>query len=152
MPAALPRLDRVIGDWFDHGLIRLTMAGVIAQLQHRHRPRRRRVQPRRARRYLDSSASAIAPTSACPARPPACCPPATLWTSLTKAQIAFGQGVSVNALQMATAVNTLANGGVLITPSLVRGSATTAGGNEVGTESRPAPGRSASTPPGRPRR
>ena len=31
MPAELPVLDRIIGDWFDHGLIRLTMAGVIAR-------------------------------------------------------------------------------------------------------------------------
>ena len=28
------------------------------------------------------------------------------WTTLTRAQVAFGQGLSVNALQMATAVNT----------------------------------------------
>ena len=31
VPAELPVLDRKIGDWFDHGLIRLTMAGVIAR-------------------------------------------------------------------------------------------------------------------------
>ena len=31
MPGELPVLDRIIGDWFDHGLIRLTMAGVIAR-------------------------------------------------------------------------------------------------------------------------
>ncbi len=56
------------------------------------------------------------------------------WTTLTRAQVAFGQGLSVNALQMATAVNTIANGGELVTPSLVEGQATTASGEEVGTE------------------
>ena len=40
-------------------------------------------------------------------------PPASTWSTLTRAQVAFGQGLSVNALQMATAVNTVANGGEL---------------------------------------
>ena len=31
VPSELPVLDRKIGDWFDHGLLRLTMAGVIAR-------------------------------------------------------------------------------------------------------------------------
>ena len=31
VPAELPVLDRKIGDWFDHGTIRLTMAGVLAR-------------------------------------------------------------------------------------------------------------------------
>ncbi len=31
VPSELPVLDRTIGDWFDHGLIRFTMAGVIAR-------------------------------------------------------------------------------------------------------------------------
>ena len=31
VPAELPVLDRTIGDWFDHGLLRLTMAGVLAR-------------------------------------------------------------------------------------------------------------------------
>ena len=57
-----------------------------------------------------------------------------LWSTLTRAQVAFGQGLSVNALQMATAVNTIANGGQLITPSLVAGRATTTTGNQVGTD------------------
>jgi cell division protein FtsI (penicillin-binding protein 3) len=35
---------------------------------------------------------------------------------------------------MATAVNAIANGGELVTPSLVRGSATTDAGQEVGTD------------------
>jgi cell division protein FtsI (penicillin-binding protein 3) len=56
------------------------------------------------------------------------------WSTLTRAQVAFGQGLSVNALQMATAVNAIANGGQLITPSLISGRATTTSGAEVGTE------------------
>ena len=61
-------------------------------------------------------------------------PEAGVWSELSLAQIAFGQGLSVNALQMGTAVNALANEGEVVSPSLVRGRATTAAGNEVGTE------------------
>jgi cell division protein FtsI (penicillin-binding protein 3) len=61
-------------------------------------------------------------------------PHGSTWSELTHAQISFGQGLSVNALQMATAVNTLANGGELINPSLVEGRATTRAGRDVGTE------------------
>ena len=31
VPGSLARQDRVIGDWFDHGLIKLTLAGVLAK-------------------------------------------------------------------------------------------------------------------------
>ncbi len=55
-------------------------------------------------------------------------------TSQTKDRVAFGQSLSVNAVQMAAAVNTIANGGVRIAPSLIRGTATTDEGVAVGTD------------------
>ena len=54
--------------------------------------------------------------------------------SQTEDRIAFGQGVSVNAVQMAAAVNTIANGGVRIDPSLIQGSATSDDGEEIGSD------------------
>ena len=48
-------------------------------------------------------------------------PDPSIWTSMTQDRIAFGQSLSVNGLQMAAAVNTIANGGVRVSPSLVRG-------------------------------
>ncbi|WP_257954820.1 penicillin-binding transpeptidase domain-containing protein [Nocardioides sp. B-3] len=42
--------------------------------------------------------------------------------------------MSVNAVQMAAAVNTIANGGVRISPSIIKGSATTEDGTVVGTD------------------
>ena len=56
------------------------------------------------------------------------------WSILSRANISFGQGVSVNALQMAAAVNTVANGGERITPSLVSGKVDTSYGTTVGTD------------------
>jgi cell division protein FtsI (penicillin-binding protein 3) len=49
-------------------------------------------------------------------------------------RIAFGQSVSVNGVQMAAAVNTIANGGVRIAPSLIQGRATNNLGQTVGTD------------------
>ncbi len=46
----------------------------------------------------------------------------------------FGQSLSVNGVQMAAAINTIANGGVRIDPSLIQGSATMDDGTEVGTD------------------
>lgn len=56
------------------------------------------------------------------------------WSQLTHAEIAFGQGVGVTAVQMAAAVNTVANGGVYIAPSLILGKAKDALGNVVGSD------------------
>jgi len=41
-------------------------------------------------------------------------------TSLTRDQIAFGQGLSVTAVQMAAAVAALVNGGTYVSPKLIR--------------------------------
>jgi cell division protein FtsI (penicillin-binding protein 3) len=47
--------------------------------------------------------------------------------------VSFGQGIAVNALQMAAAVNTIANGGVYVQPSLVQGRVATSTGEVVGS-------------------
>jgi cell division protein FtsI (penicillin-binding protein 3) len=59
--------------------------------------------------------------------------PATPWSPVSQATISFGQGISATPLQMAAAVNTIANGGVRVSPSLIEGSATSEDGVEVGT-------------------
>ena len=47
--------------------------------------------------------------------------PARTWPDIQHANVLFGQGVSVNALQMAAAINTVANDGVYVQPSLLQG-------------------------------
>lgn len=46
--------------------------------------------------------------------------PVSLWSHRSQATIAFGQEISVNALQTVTAATALANDGKLVTPSLVK--------------------------------
>ena len=83
--------------------IRLTLAGVLARSPPTSAPRwpRASSSPRSC-----GSTSTFRPRPAhrrrgCPGRPEACCRAAETWPTLTRAQIAFGQGLSVNALQMA---------------------------------------------------
>jgi cell division protein FtsI (penicillin-binding protein 3) len=46
--------------------------------------------------------------------------PVRNWTTVDTATIAFGQGVSVTAIQMITAMSAIANGGVLMKPYILR--------------------------------
>ena len=48
--------------------------------------------------------------------------PASAWRKIDVATASFGQGVAVTALQLARAYATLANGGLLVNPHLVKGS------------------------------
>ena len=135
VPKELPVLDRTIHDWFDHGQLRLTMAGVIARSSNIGTAlAATQFTPAELHDYLDKFGLGRRTDVGMPGETRGLLPDAAAWSTLSRAQIAFGQGLSVNALQMATAVNTLANGGELITPSLVQGRATTAQGREVGTE------------------
>lgn len=135
VPGELPVLDRVIGDYFDHDTLRLTLAGVLAkssnigtvlaaeQFEHQE-----------LWRYLDRFGLGHRTDIGMPGETRGLLPDPSIWSDLTRATVSFGQGLSVNALQMAAAVNTVANGGELITPSLVKGRAVTASGATVGTD------------------
>jgi cell division protein FtsI (penicillin-binding protein 3) len=135
VPSELPVLDRTIHDWFEHGLMRLTMAGVIARSSNIGTAlAATEFSPEQLWSYLDKFGLGRRTDVGMPGETRGLLPPASAWSTLSRAQIAFGQGVSVNALQMATAINALANGGELVTPSLIRGRATTATGDDVGTD------------------
>ncbi len=115
----LRRDGRVINDWFSHGRIRLTLAGVIAKSSNIGTVRAADEYDRgELRRYLTrfglgrptdigvrKEAAGVLPSSA-------------VWNRLIGDRVAFGQSMSVNAVQMAAAVNTIANGGVRVDPSL----------------------------------
>ncbi|HET7351532.1 MAG TPA: penicillin-binding protein 2 [Marmoricola sp.] len=134
VPSELPVLDRTIGDWFDHGLMRLTLAGVIARSSNIGTAlAATKMSPEELWSYLDKFGLGRRTEVGIPGETRGLLPPPESWSVLTRAQIAFGQGLSVNAVQMTAAVNAIANDGELVTPSLVRGRATTSSGTEVGT-------------------
>jgi cell division protein FtsI (penicillin-binding protein 3) len=135
VPKQLPVADRVIHDYFEHDTIRLTLAGVIAKSSNIGTVlAARQYQQGQLWHYLDQFGLGHRTDIGMPGETRGLLPSPDAWTELTQATASFGQGISVTALQMATAVNAVANGGELITPSLVKGRAVTSAGDAVGTE------------------
>ena len=136
-----PRLVRAPAHQADDG------RGDRPLLQHRHRAGRHPVHPGAAvalpRHVRPRSRTDVG----MPGETRGLLPPAADWSTLTRAQIAFGQGVSVSALQMAGGLNTIANDGEFVSPSLVEGRTTTAGSTRSAPRRPPAPG---GQPDGRP--
>jgi len=134
VPAELPVLDRTIHDWFDHGLMRLTMAGVLARSSNIGTAlAAAEMSSEEIWSYLDKFGLGRRTDVGIPGETRGLLPPPESWSVLSRAQIAFGQGLSVNALQMTAAINAIANDGEVVAPSLVRGRATTTTGEVVGT-------------------
>jgi cell division protein FtsI (penicillin-binding protein 3) len=135
VPGELHRQDRIIHDWFPHGNIKLTLAGVIAKSSNIGTVLASDKFGRgQLRSYLSKFGLGSRTNIGILGESPGILPDPSIWTSQTEDRIAFGQSLSVNAVQMAAAINTIANGGVRVSPSLVRGTATTADGTQVGTD------------------
>jgi cell division protein FtsI (penicillin-binding protein 3) len=135
VPPLLHRQDRTIKDWFPHGEIGLTMAGVIAQSSNIGTIRAAdQMAPERLRAHLAGFGLGSPTRIGVRGEAPGILPGGDALTSQVKDRMAFGQSLSVNAVQMTAAINTVANGGLRVDPSLVRGSATTDEGLTVGTD------------------
>ncbi|GAB2988915.1 cell division protein FtsI [Nocardioides montaniterrae] len=135
VPGELPVEDRVIHDWFPHGKIDLTLAGVIAQSSNIGTVLAQQSFPAaQMRRYLTEFGLGKPANVGLSAESAGILPPLADWTAGIKDRIAFGQSLSVNALQEITGVNTIANGGVRVDPSLVLGSATDDKGDQIGSD------------------
>ena len=124
-----------IHDWFTHGTIRLTLAGVIAKSSNIGTVlASKKFHDGELRSYLESFGLGQRTDIGVRGETPGILPDDSLWTPQTQDRIAFGQSLSVNAVQMAAAVNTIANDGVRVSPTLIQGSATTEDGELVGTD------------------
>ncbi|MFC7362936.1 peptidoglycan D,D-transpeptidase FtsI family protein [Nocardioides astragali] len=135
VPPNLARQDRVIGDWFDHGNIRLTLAGIIAQSSNIGTVLAADAfSPPELVAYLQRFGLGQKTDIGVRGETQGILTPGDAMTSQTKDRVAFGQSLSVNVAQMAAAVNTVANGGVRVSPSLISGSAVTDDGLTVGTD------------------
>ncbi len=135
VPPVLNRQDRPINDYFEHGTIRLTLAGILAKSSNIGTVRAAdHFRPGQLRRYLTAFGLGRRTGIGLDGETRGLLPDPAMWTSQTGDRIAFGQSLSVNAIQMAAAVNTIANGGVRVDPSLLQGSATTDDGVAVGTD------------------
>jgi cell division protein FtsI (penicillin-binding protein 3) len=135
VPPEVHVMGETIHDYFVHPNLRLTLTGVLAKSSNIGTVlASRKIGPDVLKRYLE--AFGLGTKTGIGARgESAGLLPAGSWNALSRATIAFGQGIAVNAVQMAAAINTIANGGVYVAPSLVEGSATTDGNDTVGTDS-----------------
>jgi cell division protein FtsI (penicillin-binding protein 3) len=135
VPHELPVADRVIHDYFDHGRLRLTLAGVIAKSSNIGTVlAARQIGNDLLGRFLKAFGLGERTGVGIAGETRGLLPDPAGWSELTHSNISFGQGISVNALQMAAAVNTIANKGEYVSPSLVLGRATTDGGRVVGSD------------------
>ncbi|XBB68575.1 penicillin-binding protein 2 [Nocardioides sp. WV_118_6] len=135
VPPKLFRQDKPIGDYWDHPTLKLTLAGILAKSSNIGTVLAAdQFKNGQLRQYLQRFGLGSRTGVGLAGETNGLLPQGAAWTSQVGDRIAFGQSLSVNALQMAAAVNTIANGGVRIDPSLVRGSATTDGGASVGTD------------------
>jgi cell division protein FtsI (penicillin-binding protein 3) len=121
VPGSIEVQRRKIKDHWDHGTINLTISGVIAKSSNvgtiiaaQQLPIPQFV------KYLHDFGFGEPTGLNFPGETRGLLTPGDEWPELTRSNVAFGQGLSVNAVQEATAVNAVANGGVYVPPKLVR--------------------------------
>jgi cell division protein FtsI (penicillin-binding protein 3) len=136
VPTSLPRPGAApLKDYFPHGRLRLTMTGVIAKSSNIGTVlAARQMRERPYYRYLRAFGLGQPTGLGFDGESAGVLPKVRDWGTLTKDTVSFGQGVAVSAVQMAAAVNAVANGGVYVQPSLVKGRLTTSAGIEVGSD------------------
>lgn len=135
VPGSLARQDRVIHDHWEHGLIKLTLAGVLAKSSNVGTVLASdKFAAGELRAYLAKFGLGSPTNVALGAESRGNLPDPSLWTDQVEDRISFGQSLSVNAVQMAAAVNTIANGGERVDPTLIQGHATRDDGMEIGTD------------------
>ncbi|WP_257423477.1 peptidoglycan D,D-transpeptidase FtsI family protein [Nocardioides carbamazepini] len=135
VPGQLNRQDRPIGDYWDHGTLKLTLAGILAKSSNVGTVLAAdQFKKGQLRDYLTRFGLGARTGLGLGGETRGIVPQGAAWTSQVGDRIAFGQSLSVNAVQMTAAVNTIANGGVRVDPTLVKGSARTDDGAEIGTD------------------
>ena len=135
VPAELRRGDRVIHDWFDHKRLRLTLTGVVARSSNIGTVlAASQFKDRELYDYLRKFRLGVRTDIGVHGESPGVLHDWHDWLPINHDTIAFGQGLAVNAVQMASAVNAVANGGVYVKPSLVKGEVTTSAGEVVGSD------------------
>jgi cell division protein FtsI (penicillin-binding protein 3) len=135
VPGELHRQDKVIHDHWAHGLIKLTLAGVLAKSSNVGTVLAAdKFGAGELRSYLDRFGLGRPTNVGLGAESRGVLPDPSVWTDQVEDRIAFGQSLSVNAVQMAAAINTIANHGVRVDPTLIQGEATRDDGMEIGTD------------------
>jgi len=130
VPGKIESGDSMIGDAFYHDTIHLTAAGVVAKSSNIGTiVLTRQMTKETLVSYLESFGLGSPTGIGLPGEEPGYLPDASM-SDQTRDNIAFGQGLAVTAIQEAAAVNAVVNGGVYVSPTIIK-SATTNDGKPV---------------------
>jgi cell division protein FtsI (penicillin-binding protein 3) len=128
VPGTLPRADRVFHDDIDHGTWYLTLNGVLARSSNIGTIlASQQLGPTQSRAnqvlysYLKKFGIGEPTGTGFPGETPGILAAPKKWNASQQFTIPFGQGLSLNALQATSVYSTIANGGVRVQPSLIRG-------------------------------
>ncbi|MEU6555172.1 penicillin-binding protein 2 [Streptomyces sp. NPDC046915] len=128
VPNRLHRGDRLFSDDVDHATWYLTLNGVLAKSSNigtilatgqlgRTQPQANKVLYSYLRKFGIGSATGLG----FPGETKGILAPAGKWSTSQQYTIPFGQGFSLSAMQAASVYSTIANGGLRVQPTLVRG-------------------------------
>ncbi|MFE4822754.1 peptidoglycan D,D-transpeptidase FtsI family protein [Streptomyces sp. NPDC056704] len=128
VPNRLHRGDRLFQDDIDHGTWNLTLNGVLAKSSNigtilatgqlgKTQKEANQVLYSYLRKFGIGSYTGLG----FPGETKGILAPADKWSTSQQYTIPFGQGMSINAMQAASVYSTIANGGVRVEPTLVRG-------------------------------
>ncbi|MFH8486237.1 peptidoglycan D,D-transpeptidase FtsI family protein [Streptomyces longisporoflavus] len=128
VPNRLHRGDRLFQDDIDHPTWHLTLNGVLAKssnigtiLATGELGKTQREANKSLYSYLRKFGIGKETGLGFPGETSGILAPADKWSTSQQYTIPFGQGFSINAMQAASVYSTIANGGVRVEPSLVRG-------------------------------
>ncbi|WP_141586636.1 penicillin-binding transpeptidase domain-containing protein [Actinomadura sp. WMMA1423] len=122
VPDRIKKWDVVFHDSHDHAPERLTFAGVLAKSSNVGTiMASESINEQQLYRTLRDFGFGRRTGLPLPGETPGLLVPPNKWSGTDRYPIAFGQTVSVNAVQMASVYSTIANGGVRVAPNLVAG-------------------------------
>ena len=120
IPASIASGSGTVTDSFEHGRIKLTARGVMAQSSNIGTIKlTRQMDKAKLHEYLQSFGLGAAPGSGLPAESAGSLPAADM-ADYTRDQISFGQGLSVSVVQMGAALSAAVNGGTYHQPQIIR--------------------------------
>ncbi len=119
-PNTLERGGTTFHDDISHGFLSLTLTGALARSSNIATIQAaEKIGEDKLYGYLKSFGVAQPSGLGFPFETPGYLPPVKDWTSTSFPTIAFGQGFSMNAMQVAEVFSTIANGGVRVQPQII---------------------------------
>ena len=122
VPGSMTLDGFTIGDYWSHGTLNMTAAGVIARSSNMGTVAlSQQMNNKMMHSYLEDFGFGKPTGVGLPGESGGILAAPDQWSDAKHATISFGQGISVTAMQEASAIEALANGGVYTEPSIVSG-------------------------------